>query len=331
MLPSGRDRRGKRTQLMKAVAEPTSVRQAVSNDDGVTLPLSVVIATTRAWPEIEPCFESLHGQAQAVGAEILVGDGHGQGLPPDVADRYPAVKWIKRPGGSVFYLRELAMTKASGAIVAVTEDHCTVTPGWCERMLQAHRDHPEAAAIGGVVENGATTRLIDWSNFLVVFGPFTAPIESGEQPAISLQANISYKRRVVPRTMSRLGMMEFLFNRQLRERGEILIADEQLIVSHNQTWGFWGTFAAHFHNGRSIAGFRLARISGIERLLRLGGCAILPAYLLWVTIGPVIRKGRLLKPVFMSLPLTILVVTCHAAGECVGYLLGPGNSPQQLA
>ncbi len=49
--------------------------------EGTACPLSVVIATTKAWPEIEPCLESLHWQALAMGAEVLVGDGHGQGLP----------------------------------------------------------------------------------------------------------------------------------------------------------------------------------------------------------------------------------------------------------
>ena len=316
---------------MSMANEPMSGTRATGCVDGATVPLSVVIATTKAWPEIEPCLESLHRQAQAVGAEVVVGDGHGQGLPPDAAERYPEVRWIKWPGGSVFFLRELAMTQANGAVVAVTEDHCTVMPGWCERILTAHRDHPDAAAIGGVVENGATTRLIDWANFLIVFGPFTAPIENGRQPAISLQANISYKRRVIPRAMSQLGIMEFLFNRNLRDQGEILIADDQLIVSHNQTWGFRGTLAAHFHNGRSIAGFRLQQISWVERFLRLGGCVILPGYLLWTTVGPVIRKRRLLRPAVTCLPLAALVVTCHAAGEFVGYIFGPGNSPQRLA
>jgi len=296
-----------------------------------TVPLSVVIATTKPWPEIRSTLESLKAQIHAVGGEILVGDGDGHGLPDNFQREYPEVRWVKEVGASVFALRGLTMAQACGEIVAVTEDHCTATPGWCERILTAHRDHPEAAAIGGVVENGETSRLIDWANFLIVFGPFTAPIENGARQAISLQANISYKRRVVPRVSSQLGMMEFLFNRQLRAQGEILLADDQLVVSHNQTWGFWGTFAAHFHNGRSIAGFRLTHMSWAERILRLGGCAILPPYLLWVTIGPVIRKGRLLKPALASLPLAALVVTCHAAGEFVGYIAGPGRSPQHLA
>ncbi len=202
------------------------------------IPLSIVIATTKAWPEIEPCLESLYKVAQAVRAEVFVGDGHGEGLPFDVPQRYPNVKWIKQPGASVFALRGLAMLQASGDIVAVTEDHCTVNVGWCEGILRAHREHPDTAAVGGVVENGATTSLIDWSNFLIVFGPFTAPIPTGAQSAISLQANISYKRRVLQEGLSHLGMMEFLFNCQLWARGEVLVADERLVVSHNQSWGF---------------------------------------------------------------------------------------------
>jgi hypothetical protein len=223
------------------------------------------------------------------------------------------------------------MADARGEVIAVTEDHCVVTPGWCAQVLAAHREHPEAAAIGGIVENGATTRLIDWANFLIVFGPFTAPIEAGPCDAISLQANISYKRRVIPSEPGELGMMEMLFNRRLRQQDEILLADDRLRVYHVQSWGFWGTFAAHFHNGRSIAGFRLARMGTTERLLRLVGSMVLPPVLWWRTVAPVFRKGLLVWPALASLPLTGCIVLCHAAGEFVGYLFGPGTSPQQLA
>lgn len=293
--------------------------------------LSIVIATTKPWPEIRRCLDSLHRQAQSVGAEVLVADGHGGGLPDDVGDRYPEVIWIKHPGESVFALRGIATAQARGAIVAVTEDHCEVTPHWCERLIKVHQEHPEAAAIGGAVENGATERLIDWANFFVVFGPFTAPIENGEQEDVSLQANISYKRRILPRVAPRSGMMEMLFNKQLRQQGEKLLADDRLVVYHIQSWGFLGTFAAHFHNGRSIAGFRLQRMARGERILRLAGCFILPPVLLWRTVGPVIRRGRLRRQALISLHLIVLVVICHAVGEFVGYLAGPGESPTRLA
>jgi len=293
--------------------------------------LSIVIATIKPWPEVRRCLDSLHSQARAMGAEIIVADGHGKALPDDVADWYPDVIWLKKAGGSVFHLRGLAMARARGEIVAVTEDHCEVTPGWCERMITAHKEHPNAAAIGGAVENGATERLIDWANFFLVFGPFTLPLASGEAKRISLQANISYKRRVIPRAASQLGMMEMLFNQQLRERGEKLVADDRLVVCHIQSWGFFGTFAAHFHNGRAIAGFRLQTIKWPERILRLGGCFILAPVLLWRTVWPICIRRRLLGRALTSVHLLALLVCCHAAGEFAGYLRGPGKSPRWLS
>jgi hypothetical protein len=221
------------------------------------------------------------------------------------------------------------MRQARGEIIAITEDHCRVPPNWCEQIIQAHKDYPEAAAIGGAVDNGATTSLIDWANFFLVFAPFVSPIRNGSCELICLQANIAYKRRVVSRMVSQLGVMEMLLTRQLREEGEVLIADDRLLVSHVQSHGFWGTFAAHFHNGRSIGGFRPEHLGSLWRVLRLGSTAILPPYLLWSTLRALLHKRRFSRPVFASLPLLALLVFCHAAEEFIGYLAEPGKSPQR--
>jgi hypothetical protein len=77
----------------------------LSGQEGVTVPLSIVIATTKAWREIEPCLESFHKQAEAVGAEVLICDVHGEGLPPAIAHRYPTAKRVTWRDGSVFLLR----------------------------------------------------------------------------------------------------------------------------------------------------------------------------------------------------------------------------------
>ncbi len=294
-------------------------------------PLSIVVATTKPWPEIRGCLDSLMDQANTVGAEILVADGNGRGLPLEKGESFEGVICLKELGASVFRLRKLGMCQAQGEIIAITEDHCRVASNWCAQIIQAHKDFPDAAAIGGVVDNGATTSLIDWANFLLVFAPFVSPIKNGPCERICLQANISYKRRIVSRLTSQLGVMEMLFTRQLREEGETLIADDRLVVSHVQSHGFWGTLASHFHNGRSIAGFRLEHLVNLGRVLRLGSTALLPPYLLWATLRPLVSKQQLLGQVFASLPLLVLLVCCHAAGEFVGYIAGPGRSPQRLA
>lgn len=301
------------------------------NDRGSRVRLSVVIATTKPWPEVRACLDSLRDQAREVGAEIIVVDGNGKGLLGHVADSYPQVTRLERKGASVFYLRAVGIAAASGDIIAITEDHCRVGPDWCEQIIKAHQDHPEAAAIGGAVENGATSSLIDWANFFLVFSPFMPPIRNGESKEIALQANISYKRRVIPEDMGQLGMMEMLFNRVLFERGEKLVADGRILVHHDQSHSLFGTLAAHFHNGRSIAGFRLQHIRGLERVARAGGTVILPPFLFYRTVRNLWRKGRLTDKALTSLPLLVLLTCCHAAGELTGYIKGPGKSPQHLA
>jgi hypothetical protein len=289
-----------------------------------------VIATTQPWPEVRACLDSLHNQAQAAGAEVILADGCGQGLTEEAASSYPEVIWLKAPGASVFYLRALAMSRARGEIIAVTEDHCRVKPDWCERVIAAHKQYPEAAAIGGAVENGATERLMDWASFFIVNGPSMPPIRKGERSRIALQANVSYKRRIVPPRIPQHGRMEWMFNQALRAQGETLVADGRIMVSHVQSLGFRGTCRIHFDDGRSIAGFRLQQITALERGMRLGACFVMPPLLLLRTLIPVLQKRRVLGRVLASLPLLALLLCCRATGAFIGFLAGPGDSPQRI-
>ncbi len=294
----------------------------------MTPPVSVVVATTQPWPEILPCLESLREDAEAIGAELIVADGDGHGLAQDHG--FSRVQHIISPGRSVFELRGLGIAAATAPVVAITEDHCVVGERWLSRVVEAHRSAPDAAAIGGVVENGATTRLVDWANFLIIFAPVLAPLARGRGQEISLQANISYKRDRLPPPDPEKGIMEMLLNRTLAARGETLVADERLIVSHVQSHGWAGTLAAHFHNGRSIAGYRQPSLTPAWRVARLGSCALLPAHLTWRVVRAVVAKRRLCGTTAAALPIVTLLACCHAAGELTGYLAGPGRSPLQL-
>ena len=55
-------------------------------------------------------------------------------------------------------------------------------------------------------------------------------------------------------------------------------------------------------------------------------CAVTVSFLLASTFGPVMHKRCLLRPALASMPLTALVVTCHAEGEFVGCLFGPDRA-----
>jgi glycosyl transferase family 2 len=311
---------------------PPRVSGGIPTDPRKMTPLSVVISNTQPWPALRPCLEALLPQIRRVGAELIVADGDGGGLPEDHA---PAdVRWLRRPGSSPYQLRAVGLAAATGAIVAVTEDHCIVRPDWCERVLDAHRRWPKAAAIGGAVENGATTRLIDWAIFLVGNSENLLPISMGERDHISGQANVSYKRWALPRLYPPIGMVEAHFQRELRARGETLVSDDRMVVDHVQSLGIRGTLAVNFHNGRCQGGFDRALIPASERIRRLMAGAVAP---LWVgkqtariLLRMLIRKRRFQRETIVALPLVPLVLFAHLAGDLAGLLFGPGTSPRHM-
>jgi hypothetical protein len=268
-----------------------------------SIPLSVVVATTQAWPEVTICLDSLHEQAVAEHAEVLVVDGHGGGLPDSELARYPEVTRLLMPQASAVQMRTAAMLRARGDIVAITEDHCRLAPGWCRRILDAHREYPEAAAIGGVVENGSDETVAAWANFFISNGQSMPPVPNGIRSQIAMQASVSYKRRFLPREVSAMGKPEWMLNRDLRRRGEMLVSDDRILVHHVQPYTFRKACAIHFHDSRSVAGLRLEEIGNIERVVRLAACAAMPPLLFLRTVVPILSKRRHRDWLMLSLPM----------------------------
>jgi hypothetical protein len=222
------------------------------------------------------------------------------------------------------------MAQAKSEIIAITEDHCRVHPDWCKQILAAFDRFPNAAAIGGAVENGATETITDWASFFYVNGSALPPLGSGERKQITLQANISYKRRVIPEQIQPLGQMEWMLNQELRAKGEKLFIEDRIGVAHVQSLGFHDTCLIHYDDSRSIAGFRLQSMGLLERLIRLGACAIMPPALFVRALIPLIGKRRYLGLVLASLPMLWVLVCCRAIGAFIGFVAGPGISPRRI-
>ncbi len=287
--------------------------------------LSVIIAAREPWPALRESLNAVHPQALETGSEVVIALGDPGAAPPD-RSRYPAVTWVEEIGGSVFSLRALALAHCRGDVVAVTEDHAYVERDWCRRVLEAHAAHPEALGIGGVVENGATETVLDWASFFVANGPFMAPIATGVTRRLSLQANVTYKRRALADALPSLGLMQLTFNRDLAASGATLIADDRIVVRHVQALDLREHSAAHYHNGRSIAAFRQLKMSAPMRALRALGCFVLPPVMLARTLRTVAGKRRHGRELLASIPLMVWLLCCHATGELMGYVAGPGDS-----
>ncbi len=290
--------------------------------------LSVVIATTHPWPSAQACLEILAPQCRALNAELLVGDSTGVGLPGRLPDLLRDVCSVIVPGASIFDLRAKCTEIAQGEIVAWTEDHCHPAIDWCARILDAHREQPHALAIGGAVVNGSTDSAMDWANFLCTFAPFLPPLDSSRIGRVPAAANISFKRSALPAPPVAPGRIELTLEADLWSQRKIGF-DDRIRVTHVQSWGFWGTPRAHFHNGRSTTGLRAGNMTLAQRLGRMLVCGVLPLEILRTVLTPLLGKPGI--PYLRCFPLIAGLAVAHSAGEFTGLLLGgAGASPLKL-
>jgi len=113
--------------------------------------------------------------------------------------------------------------------------------------------------------------------------------------------------------------MELQLNGRLMRERRVAV-DDRIRVAHVQSHGFLGTLAAHFHNGRATSGLHRIRLSRRQ----------LPWRLYRLTMQTLRNKPEL-EPVIRSCkPMIAALSTCHALGETVGILFGPGKSAARL-
>jgi hypothetical protein len=292
--------------------------------------LSVLVATIRGWPDTHIPVEATRDQVARVNGEIVVVDGSGRPAP-EPEDVGPDVRWISRPGESVFQMRLAGYDACRGEIVAVTEDHCEPADDWVDRILAAHVEHPDAIAIGGAVENATQDHLVDWATFIVTQAPFVPPLANGPTDRIAGAATISYKRAALEQRPDHgsLGAIELFDAAEMRGPGEVLINDDTIRVGHHQSMGVGGTAASQFHNGRTIAGFRRRALTRGD-WLRILGFPVLPLYRTIRTVRIAWGKELPRSIVLVTIPIMAFLHYCQAGGELLGYLAGPGTSPRRL-
>lgn len=291
--------------------------------------LSITVSTISGWPAIGWWLAQLETAAARVGGEILVVDGSRAPAPPSGA-LAPTTSWHRHPGLSIFQLRRIGFQVARRPIVLVTEDPVIVPPDWCERYLATFAASPEAMAIGGSVENGATETLADWAAFLVSQTAVVAPIESGPVSRLSGAVNVAYRADALEDVDDHggLGAADWLHQRDLHERGGLLIADDAIRVAHDQSCSLAEFTALHYHSGRTVGGFLRG---DLERpaLLRLLAVGVVPYIRLARVFGALNKRGH--GPTMRrAWPMMLWLLYAQTAGQFIGSLAGPGDSPRRL-
>jgi glycosyltransferase involved in cell wall biosynthesis len=294
--------------------------------------LSVVIGAHNAAHVIEECLAALELQEGRSEAEVIVADCSTDGTAGIVLRRFPSVQVVPVAMSlAVPALRARGIAKARGSIIAIIDPFTIVNPGWMHAVRRAHaqRRHP---AIGGAVDlHEACRTLTDWAIYINEYGMFMSPVTAGETWILP-GSNISYKRAALfdgerPRHHE---FWKTFANWDLEAGGPALWLEPTMTVRLRKPLTFADYFSTRPLHGRCFGGMRSAGRPWLERLFRAATCPLVPFVLLSRWGRVYLAKGHDRSKLLWTLPQQLLFFGAWAAGECWGYLRGPGRSCSRL-
>ena len=255
-------------------------------------------------------------------AEIIVAECASDDSAGRIRATWPGVQVIHlAPPQTVPRLRAAGLLASTSGIVAMTSAGCAPAPGWLAALRRAHAGRPDA--VGGAIENGSATRLIDWAVFFCEYGRYMTPLPP--EPRWDLPGhNVSYSRAALAAIddLVARGTWEPLWHWRLAEKGARLVRDGSLLVVLDKRYTLAGFVRERFAYGRSFAAQRVEGASAARRALFAIGCVVLPIVIVARILRDVLPKRRHLRRLVRSVPYLVIFACVWAAGEAFGYAAG---------
>jgi hypothetical protein len=292
--------------------------------------LSLIVATTHGWPGYRDVFLTHRAAVNAVGGEMIVADSSGNPAPA-ASEVGPQVTWLSAPGEGVFRLRARAYPVTRGTIVAHTEDHVVIAPDWAVIALDLHRQLPQAAVIGSVVENGSRKELNAWANFFVGHLWDMPSVGQAHRVEAAGMTCITYKRHAIEgmTAVGELGVNETFHQRLLSKAGEIVLLDDRLRCSHIQSDGVRRMVGRTWHAARAGAAMRRQKLTP-KQVLRIALTPVLPVVYSAAIARQVAARRYYPGRALASAPWMLGFLGVRTVAELVGYVAGIGDSASKF-
>ncbi len=137
--------------------------------------VSVVIASIVGPPFIDDCLKSVRGQAEHLGAEVIVVACGTHEYAQRIEREFSWVRVIHRSEReNIPAIRCTVAEAAQGEIIAIIEEHCLAAPDWLERALEAF-EADDCGVVGGPVLDYSYNRLRDWVVYFCEYNNYLPP------------------------------------------------------------------------------------------------------------------------------------------------------------
>jgi hypothetical protein len=182
------------------------------------------------------------------------------------------------------------------------------------------------------VRNANPDTSTSWGDFLMNYGTWSDPISAGVMNHLPGH-NSSYKREVLLAYGDRLRTLlqaETVLHWDLRAKGYQLYLEPAAQVAHTNFGRLTWWLPAIFLSGRLFAATRAQSWSRFQRLAHTLGAPLIPG----IRLRRILRDERRIRQRYKlpaaTIPTLILGLVVSAAGEMVGYALGPSDSAESF-
>lgn len=245
--------------------------------------------------------------------------------------RYPRIDFVRfSERRSPASLRSAGVSRATGRIVALVEDHCVPAPDWIAQMIAAHAG--PAAAVGGAMEKGFPPNThgdtaLNWALYLADYSRYALPMPEGPSGAAS-DCNVSYKRAALQRISQSWNndFHENVVHAELEKGGETVWFSPHIVVYEQRSMTWSQTLHDRYAFGRLFGSTRVAGASTTKRIAMAVAALPLPALLVARVAGNVIRRRRYVGALARAAGPLIIVAAAWASGELVGYVTGTADA-----
>ena len=158
---------------------------------------SVLICTNDRHEFLRQALRALIDETTEKPDEVVIVNG-GDARADQVVESFQgrpgvAVKRLKTVNQNLAASRNIGLPHCTGDLIGMTDDDAQVAPDWVTQMKRAHGEHPEAGAVGGLIQAVDTRTLASRLAEQVTFPSWQTPRYMRTLPTV----NLSYKAEIV--------------------------------------------------------------------------------------------------------------------------------------
>ena len=283
---------------------------------------SVIVVAICSVPQLTRSLDALTSQHADGGFEIIVSADPRLGSLDNLQREFPDVVFLSEEGRNTpIELTTMAIRRARGAIVVLTEDSCIAAPGWLAEMTST--SHDGRAAVGGVVEATPGISSAMWAFCYVYFFRYMRPVAEATSATLSV-CNVSYTREHLDQVADlwRDGFHETEINGALQEKFGALWLRPSAEVQVRRDVTFGDAVYERYAFGRLFGATRITHATMSRRLFYIAVSPALP-FLLMARMTTKARQDASLRNHFLrALPSIVTMVAAWSWGEWLGYVTG---------